>query len=74
MHDSIPSWQTLTGGLRLTRCPWYAVVWQLLLFSTPAAIIAVAVTLEHWHRGMMILMSYAVFPIAADFYLYTGAQ
>ena len=53
MHDSIPCWQTLTGGLRLTRCPWYAVVWQLLLFATPAAIVAVAVTLEQWHRGMM---------------------
>ena len=74
MHDSLPYWQTLTGGLRLTRCPWHAVVWQLLLFATPAVIVAIAVTIEHWHRGMMILISYVVLLIAAGFHLFSVAQ
>ena len=51
LHDSFTPSQTLTGGLRLSRCPWYAVVLQLVLFAVPAALVAVAVPLEHWHAG-----------------------
>ena len=45
--------QTLTGGLRLWRCPWYAVAAQLALFAAPAAFVAAAVALEYGDRGKL---------------------
>ncbi|TRY77474.1 hypothetical protein TCAL_12639 [Tigriopus californicus] len=53
--------QTFTGGLRLTGCPWYGVVGQIVLFIIPSVAISVFYIFRDWqHSGWGRAIAYVI--------------